>query len=80
MSGLKLPKKSIRRHTLLSFLFLACAQFFCDADNCAMIIKKPGTILATAGDFNDHAFNTDRGSKLHRTIFWGWHKEELVTE
>jgi len=80
MSGLKLPKKSIRRHTLLSFLFLVCAQFFCDADNRAMIIKKPRTVLATAGDFNDHAFNTDRGSKLHGTIFWGWHKEELFAE
>ena len=45
-----------------------------------MIIKKPCTVLATAGDFNDHAFNTDRGSELHGTIFWGWHKEELVAE
>jgi len=45
-----------------------------------MIIKKPRTVLATAGNFNDHAFNTDRGSKLHGTIFGGWHKEELVVE
>ena len=45
-----------------------------------MIIKKPRTILATAGDFDDHAFNTDRSSKLHRTILLGWHTGELVAE
>jgi hypothetical protein len=45
-----------------------------------MIVKKPSTVLATTGDFNDHAFNTDRGSELHGTIFLGWHKKELVAE
>jgi len=43
-----------------------------------MIIKKPRTVLAAAGDFNDHAFNIDRGSELHGTIFLGWHKQLLV--
>jgi hypothetical protein len=43
-----------------------------------MIIKKPRAVLATAGDFNNHAFNIDRCSELHRTMFLGWHKEELV--
>ena len=80
MIGLKNIKKSIGSHTLWTFLFLVCAQFFCDAEDRAVIIKKPRTVLATAGDFNDHAFNTDRGSKLHGTIFWGWHKEELIAE
>ena len=45
-----------------------------------MIIKKPRAVLATAGYFDDHAFNIDRGSELHGTIFLGWHKEELVEE
>jgi hypothetical protein len=45
-----------------------------------MIIKKPRAVLATAGDFNDHAFNIDRGSELHGTMFLGWHKEELVVQ
>jgi len=43
-----------------------------------MIIKKPRTIPAIAGDFNDHAFNIGRGSELHGTIFLGWHTQLLV--
>jgi len=45
-----------------------------------MIIKKPRAVFAIAGDFNDHAFNIDRGSEFHRTMFLGWHKEELVVQ
>ena len=43
-----------------------------------MVIKKPCAFPATAGDFNDHPLNTDRGSELHGTCFPGWHTEELV--
>jgi|GEM_PF-3538247 hypothetical protein len=43
-----------------------------------MVIKKPCTVLATAGDFNDHPLNTDCGSELQGAFFLGWHKEELV--
>ena len=45
-----------------------------------MIIKKPRTVLATAGHFNNQAFNTDRSSEFHGTIFLGWRTEELVAE
>jgi hypothetical protein len=43
-----------------------------------MIIKKPCTVLAAAGDFNDHPLNADCGSEFHGTTFLGWHKEELA--
>jgi hypothetical protein len=43
-----------------------------------MVIKKPCTVPAYAGDFNDHSLDTDRGSELHGTTFPGWHTEELV--
>jgi len=45
-----------------------------------MIIKKPRTVLATAGHFYNQAFNADRSSEFHGTIFLGWHTEELVAE
>ncbi len=43
-----------------------------------MVIKKPCTVTANAGDFNDHPLNTDCGSELHGTFFLRWHTEELV--
>jgi hypothetical protein len=43
-----------------------------------MVIKKPCTVTANAGDFNDHPLNTDCGSELHGTCFLRWHTEELA--